>query len=439
MQPDEIGPRRVLVIAYYFPPMGLSGVQRTLKFVKYLPQFGWLPTVLTVEPNGYLAKDDGLLAEISARDVKIVRTKAAGPGRLFRKKEVVALPAEWKRRLMSRISDIFFIPDNKIGWRRKAVRRAMQLHRETPFDLIFSTAPPFTDFLIGRILKKKMNRPLVLDYRDPWVDYPFKFYPTPLHRWRNVILERRCARTSSHMVTTNRRVKEALISRHKFLTYHDIDIIPQGFDPEDFLVRPKKPQKDPAPYGLPAPHAGPKMRVTYAGVFWEDRVPDYFLQALHEIFKEKPKMRGRIEAVFIGNFRQENLKQLVRLGLQDCVTVRGYLPHVECIDELCRADVLWMIVGDEFGSPGKTYEYIGAGKPILGCAPDGFIKNTILEAGGKVVPPTDVPGIKNALLEFFDLFEKRQLKGPRQDVQDKYNRVNLTMSLVKVFESLLEP
>lgn len=427
-------PRRVLVIAYYFPPMGLSGVQRTHKFVKYLPQFGWHPTVLTVEPRGYIARDESFLQELEGRDIRIVRTPPAGPGRLFGRKEVVGLPAEWKRKLLSRISDTFFIPDNKVGWRRKAVARALAMHAESPFDLIFATAPPFTDFMIGTEVKRRIGRPLVLDYRDPWVDYPFKFYPTPLHRWRNVVLERRALRASSHVVTTNRRVKEKIIHRHGFLTYHDIDIIPQGFDPEDFpptVVRGRK-------KGTAVAESAGKMRVTYAGIFWEDRVPDYFLQAIHDLFAEKPRLRGRIEARFVGTFRDENMKLVRKLGLQDAVHVTGYLPHPQCIKELVDSDVLWTTVGDEYGSPGKTYEYIGARKPILGLVPDGFLKSTILEAGGRAVAPHDIPGIKKALEDFLAAYEKRQLKGPRGDVVDKYNRVVLTGGLVKIFESLLE-
>lgn len=181
------------------------------------------------------------------------------------------------------------------------------------------------------------------------------------------------------------------------------------------------------------------MRIAYAGVFWEDRVPDYFLRALHDLLKEKPKLRGRIEAVFIGNFRQENLKLVNHLGLNDYVSIRGYLPHEECVRELLASDVAWMIAGDDLGTPGKVYEYIGARKPILGCVPDGYLKNSIIEAGGTVVAPDDVAGIKQALMNFYDKFERRELKGPRQDVVEKYDRVSLTGSLVKVFESLLAP
>jgi glycosyltransferase involved in cell wall biosynthesis len=424
--------KRVLVIAYYFPPMGLSGVQRTLKFVKYLPQLGWEPTVLTVEPTGYVAHDDTLLEEIKPLNIRIERTTPAGPGKLFARREAVRLPSERMRKFLSRVSDTFFIPDNKIGWKNRAVNQALKLHGERPFDLLFATAPPCTDFLIGAEVKAKIGKPLVLDYRDPWVDYPFKFYPTPLHKWWNIRLERQALRASSHVITTNRRVKELLISRYPFLSYHDIDIIPQGFDPEDFegVAAPSRPATR---------RKNRKMHITYAGIFWEDRVPDFFLQALHDLFREKPAMRDAIDAWFIGTFREENQKLVHRLGLQDSVQVLGYLPHRECVQRLQESDVLWMIVGDDRGSPGKTYEYIGARKPILGCVPDGFTKATILEAGGKVVAPQDVTGIKNAIEEFYEQFKRGTLRGPHPDVVNKYNRQTLTGQLVKVFESLFEP
>jgi len=432
--PDtEILPRRVLVVAYYFPPMGMSGVQRTLKFVKYLPQFGWLPTVLTVEPRGYIARDESLLQELEGRNVQIVRTPAAGPGRMFAKKEVVGLPPERTRKLLSKLSDAVFIPDNKIGWKKRAVEAAHVLHTQTPFDLVFVTSPPFTDFLIGAEIKKRINRPLVFDYRDPWADNPFKWYPTPFHKKIHVMLERRALRASSHVITTNRRVKELILQRYKFLTYHDIDIIPQGFDPEDF-VQEKDAETSVQRAGRTKRR---KMRVTYAGVFWEDRVPDYFLQALHDLFEQKPKLRGRIEAAFLGTFREENKRLVTKLGLQDTVTDLGYRPHRECVRELLASDLLWMIVGDDVGSPGKVYEYIGARKPILGCAPDGFIKTAILEAGGTVVAPDDVDGIRKALERYFEQFERNELHRTPEDVVKKYDRKALTGTLVKLFESLV--
>jgi glycosyltransferase involved in cell wall biosynthesis len=267
----------------------------------------------------------------------------------------------------------------------------------------------------------------VFDYRDPWLDYPFKFYPSPFHRRRHSTLERNALRKSSHVIVTNRRVKESIISRHPFLSYHDIDIIPQGFDPEDFRV------------GNRLDRDRSRMRVTYAGIFWEDRRPDWFLRALKAVFDEQPALRDKIEARFVGHFRDENRRLVEQLGLKDAIHVTGYLHHRECVRELLASDVLWMVVGDEFGSPGKTYEYIGARKPIIGCVPDGFLKSTILEAGGTTVGPSDVAGIKSAILKYYDMFARNALEGPREEVVEKYDRVNLTGQLARVFESLFEP
>jgi glycosyltransferase involved in cell wall biosynthesis len=413
--------------------MGLSGVQRTTKFVKYLPQYGWEPTVLTVESVGYFARDESLLKEIEGRGIRIVRTPPAGPGRFLVRRETVRLPSERTRKWLSRISDTFFIPDNKIGWKKSAVKTALSLHAETPFDLIFSTAPPFTDFLIGAEVKEAIRKPLVLDYRDPWYEYPFRFTPTPLHRRRHRVLERRALKASSFVITTNRRVKESLISHFPFLTYHDIDIIPQGYDPEDF------PGETPAESDPEIRKPPGRMRITYAGVFWEDRAPTAFLEALAALLKQQPALRQRIEALFIGNFREENRKTVEHLGLQDVVKEVGYVAHDVCARYLRASDVLWMIVGDPMGSPGKTYDYLGAGKPIFGLVPEGFMKALIDEAGGITVPPGDVPAITEALARLVKQHDEGRPGGPPADVRQRYDRMLLTESLARVFNSLFEP
>jgi glycosyltransferase involved in cell wall biosynthesis len=211
----------VLIIAYYFPPMGLSGVQRTQKFVKYLPQFGWKPTVITVTPTGYFAQDYTLLEELKHLDVEIHRVGSLDPTRLFKKKGVVQMPSERVRKTLSFISDIFFIPDNKIGWKRKVLKTVDGLFKSKKFDIVFATSPPYTDFLIGSEIHKKYKIPLVLDYRDVWHEYPYKVYPTPLHKYLNYKLEKQILHSASKVITTNRRVKELLLSRYKFLNYND--------------------------------------------------------------------------------------------------------------------------------------------------------------------------------------------------------------------------
>lgn len=416
---------RVLVIAYYFPPMGMSGVQRTLKFVKYLPHHGWEPTVLTITPTAYYALDYAMMEELEESGVKTVRTNSLDPTRLFDKGKPVKMPHEKLRGLLSILSQIVFIPDNKIGWKREALRVGRQLMHEQQFDVIFSTAPPYTCHLIGQELSREFGVPLVLDYRDAWVDNPLHFYLTPFHKLAHQKLERRVLKTSSRVITINRRIKELMISRYGFLSYNDIAIIPQGFDPEDFQLDD----------GVELPFSR-KMRFTYAGTFYRNRTPKYFLVALAQLLKDRPGLRDRIEAVFIGTFRKENMGLIESLGLQDLVKVFGYLDHKAAVRYLMTSDVLWLTIGNGNGedmiSTGKLFEYIGARKPILGLVPEGIAKATILASkAGTVAGPQDVAEIKKAIENLFQQWEKRQLPKIPLEFADEYNRIRLAGELAK--------
>lgn len=422
-----VSPRNVLVIAYYFPPMGLSGVQRTLKFVKYLPQFGWQPTVLTVTPTGYFAQDYTLLEEVHPHHIDIERVGSLDPNRLFRKKGVVKMPSERWRKILTYLSDTFFIPDNKIGWKRKALKAGKALFEKKNFDLIFATAPPFTDFLIAEELSKALNKPLVLDYRDPWHEYPLKYYPTPLHKWQNYRLEKKVVHAASKIITTNRRVKELIIKRYKFLDYQDVIIIPQGYDPADFQQSPQPSLKT------------NKMRITHAGVFYGDRTPLYFLQALQKLFTEQPTLKSHIEACFVGNIHDDHINLVKSMNLEENVVMPGYLDHAHCIQYLQASDVLWLMLKNDSQSPGKLYEYFGARKPVLACVPEGFIKQTIEEAGGGMtVRPDDVDGIAKHLGELYEKFKTNSLPKPKEEIVLKYDRVELTNELSKIFGFLVE-
>jgi len=423
--------KNVLLIAYYFPPMGLSGVQRTLKFAKYLPQFGWKPTVLTVTPTGYYAHDASLLEEAEKAGISIERTGSLDLNRLFAHKGTVMMPHEKMRAFLSVMSQIFFIPDNKIGWKKRAIRKAEELLKEKEYSAIFATAPPYTDFLIGRYLREKYHIPLVIDYRDSWYDNPSHFYLTPLHSLAHKRLERKVLKSSDRVIVINRRIKELLLKRYEFLRYNEIEIIPQGFDPADFtpLLRTAIPKSK-------------KMRIMYSGIFDGNRTPKYFLEALAKVFQEHPTLRGSIEAWFMCAFREENKRYIQQLDLQDHVTILGYCAHNECISHLLASDVLWMMVGAAKGSDmistGKLYEYLGAGKPILGCVPEGVARQTILEAGGIAVHPTDIDGIAAAIVDLYGKYKKKELHGPPADVVQLYNRVTLTGEVARVMEFLVD-
>ncbi len=423
-------PHNVLVIAYYFPPLGLGGVQRTLKFVKYLPQYGWNPTVLTVEARGYFAKDEGLLHEIEGLPVEIVRTHSIDPLHFFRKFDIVKMPSARVHSQMSKLSQYFFIPDNKIGWKKRALEIAREILSKKKFDVIFATAPPYTDFLIGKELKEEFHLPLVIDYRDAWIDNTLHFYLTPLHRHCHFKLEKSVLKLADRIITINRRIKELIIMRYPNLTHNEIDIIPQGFDQDDFDRSAAKPDDG-------------KFRITYSGTFYYNRTPKYFLCALKIFLEKNPGTRDKIEAVFIGNFNDENVSLVHALHLGDVVKVHGYVPHNECISILQQSTVLWMMLGDSTGdemmSTGKLFEYLGTRKPILGCVPDGVAKQTIQDYGaGFLTSPKDVQAIAEAIEMLYKLHQTNSLPKVKEDYVIRFERHTLTGQLAKVLSSLVE-
>lgn len=423
---------KVLVVAYYFPPMGLSGVQRTLKFVKYLPKYNWEPTVLTVTPTAYYALDYGMLRELNQNNIRTLRTNSVDPTRLFESGKPVKMPHEKLRSFLSAISQAVFIPDNKVGWKHDAVKAGKKLLRSEKFDVILSTAPPYTCHLIGVALSQDSKLPLVVDYRDAWVDNPLHFYMTPVHRLAHQKMERKVLRAANRIITINRRIKELMIRRYRFLDYNDIAIIPQGYDPADFEVEDS----------IRLPHSD-RMRITYSGTFYRNRTPKYFLRALSELIKEHPDYGKSIEAVFVGTFRKENLALVDSLGLQDVVKVLGYLDHKSSVKYLMTSDLLWMTIGrgkgEDMISTGKLFEYIGSRKPILGLVPNGVARNAILDTrAGKAVEPDDVNGIKEALLEYFALWEKKQMPHISADFAKNFDRAKLTGDLAKELSSQLD-
>jgi glycosyltransferase involved in cell wall biosynthesis len=419
--------RRVLLIAYYFPPLGLSGVQRTAKFAKYLVRYGWKPTVLTVEPAGYYAFDDSLLREVEEAGVEIVRTTSLDANRLFKKRGVVRLPSEFFRKVAGFIGDFLFIPDTKIGWKRRALKAALELTARTQFDAIMATAPPQTDFLIGMELKRRTGIPLLLDYRDAWLEYPFKFYPTPLHTWLHRRKERKVLHTSDGIVVTHRRIKESILRRHRQFNYNDIVIISQGFDAEDFAD------------SVPRSGAIGRMRIVHAGTFYGHRSPDVLLRALHALVSHRPELRARFELRLVGAQRAQDIRLVKKLGLEDVVAFEGYLEHRTCVNLLRSADVLWYVNDNDMSSPGKLYEYFAAGKTILASVVDGYTQQEIRESSGAVcVPLLDGQAHERALLDLLALFDKDSLAGVPAHFAERFDRFRLTGALAKQLESVID-
>lgn len=419
--------RRLLVIAYYFPPMGLSGVQRISKLVKYLPEHGWDITVLTVGDVGYFAHDYSLLEEVQNAGVRIERTRTLDPLRLFSRKGTIKMPRDGSRRLLSGITHTFLQPDNKIGWKRFAIRKAKELAAVEPFDAILATAPPFTDFLIGYELRQSLGTPLVVDYRDPWVDNRNYFYATPMHRRYATQLEQRVLRNADGIVVVNRKIKEKLIARYQFLTHTSVEIIPNGFDSEDIEEARR----------IPIERAS-KMRLTYSGHFDAKRSPEYLFQGLANVFAANPSARDEIEARFVGHFHESFRKMASKFGVSSAIHTTGYLDHRDSVRQLLASDVLWLTIFDPTITPGKIYEYMGTGRPILALAPDGAVRSALRGYGASLaVEPTDVEGITRAIGDLHEKWKSRTLPDGDVDRAAEFDQRTLTEKLARILAHTL--
>jgi glycosyltransferase involved in cell wall biosynthesis len=421
---------KVLVIAYYFPPMGLSGVQRTLKFVKYLKLYGWEPTVITTGDVAYFAHDESLQKELEETRVRVIRVAGAEPNSLLSKHGTIKLPSEFVRKIFNRLSQTFFIPDNKISWAKRAFQKAIEILSTEHFDCVFISGPPFSQFDAFSSIKKVHNIPLILDYRDLWYDSYFAFYPTPFHRFLHKKKEYKALKTADRIIVTNRKIKEKLLNTFPFLTFDDIVIIPHGYDPEDFDKTSSQPK------------ISNKMVLMYSGIFMEYNTPEYFLRAFKQLTIEKTDIASNIELHFVGFLGKENKKLISNLKLQSFIKDHGYMNHDETITKLISSDVLWLMVGKRKNIdailPGKMNEYFGTKKPIIACVPDGAAKLAATEyKAAFITEPDNVNQIKDVISLVYKLYKDGSLPTPDENFINSLRRDLLTEQFAKQLNKFL--
>lgn len=411
--------------------MGMGNVVRVVKFAKYFPAYGWEPYFLTSTPKNYYTRDEYLLNEMNQDPIKILRTPIRQRINLLNTHKLKRLPNERTRTFFAYFPQLYRIPDRYKSWRKKAIRLASAIIEREKVEMIFSSAPPFSDFLVGAELKKKYGIPLVIDYRDSWLESSLNFYPTRLHKFMNARMELEILRIADVVLTVNRRIKELLIECYPNITHNDINIIPFGYDQEDF---------DEAVSQLPRTN---KMRITHAGSFFDLASPRYFLLSLPIVFSRRPELRKRIEACFLGLLSKENLALIKKNNLNDVVYDPGYVNHKECIKYLMASDVLWFMIGKGKGcetvTPQRLSEYFGARKPIIACVPDGASKGMLrYYEAVKICEPDKTEQIADSIIEYYDLFEKNALPKPNEELIVKHEVKNLTHQLARYFEFLID-
>ncbi len=414
--------KKVLIIANQFPPMGGSGVQRSVKFVKHLRSFGYEPVVLTREVGNMPLKDETLLKDIP-EGVKIYRTK---PYEVVEFKGVMKIPGK--------VAGKFIIPDTAYFWYKNSRKKALEIIQNEKIDIIYTTSAPYSDHLLGLYIKKKMpNIKWVVDFRDEWTNNPYTL-DNPYNPIRTKIekdMEKKVVTTADMLITNTPVMRENFVKNNN-LTGENFVVIPNGYDEEDFKgfdssVMPKN----------------DKLTMVYTGALYGRRKPDTFFKALSELKKEGQIDGSKFLVKLIGNYHIDKLQaQIDSFSLTENFEIVGYVPHNVCIEHQISADVLVLIEGSGRGAnafyTGKIFEYMNTNRPVLAILPEGCASDLVKESGIGIVANTDdVEVIKKNIKHYYDKWCLKELDfKPNRDVIESFERKKLTESLAKVFDSL---
>lgn len=377
--------KRLLLVSYYFPPLGGPGVFRPLRLAKYLPRNGWDVTVLTVSPRVRLLKDPQLLKEVP-KEVTVAPTLTLEPRGLL-----LMLLKLGLSRWVNRLSPWLMIPDDQRGWVPFATRRGIRLLEQMPHDAILSTAAPYSTHLIGRILHRRSGLPWIADFRDEWTANPFfsDIYPTRWHLRFNQRLEGEILREADRVVTISDPCRDSLQSLAPERPASRFLSLPNGFDGEHF------------PKPLPPPPE--RFRVVYTGMFYGPRSPGPFLSALKQVVAQQLIPVADLEVVFVGHTAGTPELEGLPSGLVRVIEQR---PYFEALDHLRQAAVLLLVVprsGGPGNFTGKLFPYLAAGRPILCLAPEPNVAADLVRESrsGIVVPPDDPQAIAQGLVRLY--------------------------------------
>jgi len=416
---------KVLIVTYYWPPSGGAGVQRWLKFSRYLLRFGWQPVILTVDPEfaAYPATDHSLEKEIS-EDIIVYRTKATDWFRIYGNKTNIPSAGfavnnddSIKGKVSRFIRGNFFIPDPRRGWNKFAFRRACELINHEKINHIITTSPPHSTQLTGYRLKKKFPQiNWIADLRDPWTNiyYYNKFYPTLISKSIDKHYEKIVLKTSDRIITVSNSFKESFCSLVPSIE-NKFTIIPNGYDEMDF--------KD------IKTHNPLRFTISYVGTISESYPINGFLAALKHIHEANIDFMLRFAGEINENFR----KQILNLLPSQNIEFNSYMSHQKAIQFMTDSSLLVLLIPDHKSNagiiPGKLFEYLASGRPILCLGPANGDSASIIEktGAGKTFNYDDIQGIA----DFIKSTEKeRPFK--KSDIITQYSRNNLAGKVAAV-------
>ena len=428
---------KVLLISYLFPPVGGAGVQRNLKYVKYLPEFGWQPYVLTVKDINYYVYDKSLLSEVP-KGTMILRTGSFDPLRVSNLLLGVSKgvqPAEGAVRnrkfaedspvvrTYRKVRDMLAFPDTQLGWIPFAVDRGLRAIRRHRIQVIVGSIGPVSNAIVAYLLARKTGLPYLLDFRDGWLDDPYSIRPTALHQAGQAALEKQVVANADFVTVYDDYLAQKLVARYPQLNGRTA-ALPNGFDPDD-LNGISAAAKD-----------NNKHRIVYAGSLYGRLEPNFkvLLAALNKLPVEVLKS---LEVLFVGQTYDGIAEQVREAGLSDCVKFAGYVSHAESLSFLssAAATLLFLPAGDVAAVTGKVFEYLMVQKPIIACVEPTGVCAAILRRAGQdqwISAPSDVEKLKQTVLS---LSECSWPLAPAGDVE-QFSRRHNTKKLAEILESL---
>lgn len=424
--------KKVLVIAYYWPPSGGSGVQRWVKMCKYLPQNGWLPVVYTPLNPALTAVDDTLAADVPA-EVEVIRRRIIEPGQFSRKTtnaQVTPINGQkktLKQRIAMWIRGNLFIPDPRVLWVLPSVRFLCRYLREHHVDAIVSTGPPHSMHLIAKMVARRTGLPWVADFRDPWTRmFYFKHLSlTPRAESLHVKMELSVLDGATRVVAVSPLVQLDF----QQATETPVELITNGFDAQDFPDMPR------------SSFSSEHFTLLHAGLFAADGNPTILWEALGEMVASDSDFARDFRLVLCGKTDSAVVSALCEAGLGDNFTDLGYVDHKSVVQRMKGAAALMLPLRKEpeyrATLPGKLFEYLAARRPVIGVGQkDGAMAAILSSTGaGQCFDWDEKQAMKTWIATCYQAWKKGEL-GDNQADLSAYSREGLAASYARLLNEI---
>ena len=432
--------KKILIISYYWPPAGGPGVQRWLKFVKYLPDFGWEPTVFIPENPSYPIVDETLQKDVP-KNLKMIKTKIWEPYQLAEKfgKDNKKFKAgqfdvgenqSWKAKLSIFVRGNFFIPDARVFWVKPSVEFLEKYLKVNHYDVLVTTGPPHSLHLIGLNLKKKLpDLKWIADFRDPWTE--ISYYK---HLKLTKIADKKHRKLESEVfknadVTLATSYTDAENFRKKGANAF---CITNGFDVDASTTLSMTEENSKT---LPLSNSTTKFTLSYIGVLEQLRNPEILWETLNDLVEENADLKNDFELKFVGRLDDKILQKIESSALKNNLTNLGYQTHDVALKHMQDSTVLLMTNFPQESSkgiiPGKIFEYLATGKTILSFGPkDADVEKILNETkAGKHFGYEEKENLKNFILESYQNWKSGMLNQNAENIE-QFSRKNLTQKLV---------